>query len=129
MVSLSWCRRRFYLMGRLRPVRLALNFISTVLKKESQNTILNNSDYYPINANSLHESKREDIGKGYRKAVKSKSVLPSFERNVHPSLHYPIKWSLIMLFSLEDGSLNDILSLLYFIIFDTKNTKTDGCSD
>lgn len=80
------------------------------LLSDGQYIISRNTDFYPIHNKIIKKSKRDDLVKGYKSAVKSQRLLPSFERNNKPELLNPLKSSINRLFYIDDKE--DIEELL-----------------
>lgn len=80
------------------------------IASEGQKIINNYTVFNPIDEKLIRRSDREDLLEGFRNVARSSKVIPSFERNNHPLLLNPLKYSINRLFYLTSD--DEILKIL-----------------
>ena len=94
----------------IKNIRAVKDYIKYSLSYSAQQTIVNYSNFYPVNNSVLEKLNREDLNKAYSNISNANNLTASFERNCSSEFHIPIKWSINSLFSVKSDE--DILGIL-----------------
>ena len=76
-------------------------FFKYILSNNGQQLIQDSTDYNSLNRNVIKKTDRVDLINGYNNLSKSRKLLPSLERNTHPKIIIPLKFTLNKMFYLE----------------------------